>query len=185
MNHWQVVLPILVLFGWMSLAHSADSTSRSVCWPLNFAGITLGVTTDAEVQRLLGKGVVYEEPPAMDSRYFIDSKRSASLHVVSYTDEVVGEVTLLVGIDPGIHPNERKLAVTKWFNPDDGFGNWHALRLGSSKEEVIKNLGKPKEMTGVNQWTYYTKCACEIPESFRLFFKNRRLYKIVLSAPPG
>jgi len=32
-----------------------------VCWPLNFAGITLGVTTDSEVQRLLGNGVFRED----------------------------------------------------------------------------------------------------------------------------
>ena len=111
-------------------------------------GITVGTTTDSQVQRLLGQGVFRQHEGDTGGRYFIDLKGSMTLHAVSYTDRVVGELTLLPGIDPTIRVSERKSAMTKWLDPDEGFGNWHALRLGSSKEEVFKNLGKPKKKSG-------------------------------------
>jgi hypothetical protein len=118
-------------------------------------------------------------------RYFVDAKGTATLHVVAYTDFVVGEVTLRTGIDPGIKADEQKLAVSKWFIPDEGFGNWHALHLGSSKEDVLKNLGEPKEKVSANNWMYETSCTCELPEFFNIFFKDGHVIKVVFSAPAG
>jgi len=157
----------------------------TVCWPLHFSGITLGLTTDPEVQRLLGKGVVRAAEGDTGGRYFIDEEHSATLHVVSYTDYVVGEVTLRVGVDPAIRANELKQAESKWFKPEDGFGNWHALRLGSSREDVAKNLGQPKTKVSANDWRYETICECELPEFFDVFFKNDKVVKVVFSAPAG
>ena len=167
----------------------ADSNSKpgSVCWPLNFAGITLGVSTDSQVQRLLGRGLFRKDEDGTDAggRYYIDANRKATLHVVSCTDAVVCEVTLAEGVDSKIAPSERKLASTKWFTLAEGFGNWHALNLGSKKQEVFKNLGRPEKQVTDNEWRYSTTCACELPESFSLYFKNDHLFKIVLSAPAG
>src|SRR5258707_15062904 len=64
-----------------------------VCWPLNFSGVTLGVTSDSQVERLLGKGVARKNEGDTGGRYFTDEGRTAMLHVVSYTDSVVGELT--------------------------------------------------------------------------------------------
>jgi hypothetical protein len=157
----------------------------SVCWPLNFSGIVLGVTTNSQVERLLGRGVFRANEGETGGRYFMDTKGTATLHVISYTDYVVGEVTLSAGVNPAIIPSERILASSKWFNPEEGFGNWHALRLSSSKEEVLKNLGQPKKKATSDEWRYDTICACELPEYFTIFFKNNRVIKIVFSAPAG
>jgi hypothetical protein len=157
----------------------------SVCWPLHFAGITLAETTDSEAQRLLGNGVFRKKDGDTGGRYFVDLKHTATLHVVSYTDFVVGEVTLRAGIDPALKSSEVSLAETKWLKPDEGFGNRHELQLGSTKEEVLKNLGEPKERVNANDWQYATSCACELPEYFDLFFKQGHLAKIVFSAPAG
>ena len=178
---------LLILSCWLDAAHSESPNfpSGSVCWPLHFAGITVGTTTDSQVQRLLGQGVFGQHEGDTGGRYFIDLKGSITLHAVSYTDRVVGELTLLPGIDPAIRVSERKSAMTKWLDPDEGFGNWHALRLGSSKEKVFKNLGKPKKKSSDDQWTYHAICSCEIQDFFTLYFQNGRLSKIVLSAPAG
>lgn len=157
----------------------------TVCWPLHFSGITLGLTTDPEVQRLLGRGVARKAEGDTGGRYFIDGEHSATLHVVSYTDSVVGEVTLRVGVDPAIHPDELKQAESKWFRPADGFGNWHALRLGSSREDVAKNLGQPRKKISASDWRYETICECELPEFFDVFFKDDKVVKVVFSAPAG
>lgn len=157
----------------------------TVCWPLHFSGITLGLTTDPEVERLLGKGVVRKSERDTGGRYFIDEEHTATLHVVSYTDYVVGEVTLRMGIDPSVHANELKQAESRWFKPADGFGNWHALRLGSSREEVAKNLGQPKKKIAANDWRYESICECELPEFFDVFFRDEKVVKVVFSAPDG
>jgi hypothetical protein len=156
-----------------------------VCWPLHYAGITLGVTTQPEVQRLLGDGVFRKDEGDTGGRYFIDEKRAATLHVVSYTDFVVGEVTLQSGIPPTLQTNELKQAESKWFTLDYGFGNWHALRLGSTQGDVLKNLGEPNKRLTANDWRYETVCECEIPEYFDVFFKDGRIVKVVFSAPAG
>ena len=157
----------------------------TVCWPLHFSGITLGLTNDSQVQRLLGKGVARKNEGDTGGRYFIDDRHTATLHVVSYTDLVVGEVTVRMGIDPALSAGELKQAESKWFKADEGFGNWHALHLGSTKDEVLKNLGEPKKRVTGNDWMYETICECELPEYFDVFFKNGQLVKVVFSAPAG
>ncbi len=177
----------LILLSMSGRAQSTESVTPpgSVCWPLHFSGIALGVTTDSQVERLLGRGVFRRDEGDTGGRYFTDAKGTATLHVVSYTDYVVGEVTLRAGLHPAIKPNERRLALSIWFNPEEGFGNWHALRLGSTEAEVLKNLGQPKKKVTSSEWRYDTICACELPEYFTIFFKDGRVIKVVFSAPAG
>ena len=157
----------------------------SVCWPLHISGITLGETNDSEVLRLLGKGLERTGQVETAGRFFTNKGHTATLHVISYTDEVVGEVTLRAGIDPSIHTSELKQAESEWFNATEGFGNWHALHLGSSRDDVAKNLSEPKKRIAVNDWRYETICECELPEYFDIFFKENKVTKVVFSAPPG
>jgi hypothetical protein len=159
--------------------------SKPVCWPLHFSGVVLGISTDAEVQRLLGKGAYRPDQGDAGGRYFINTKRTTTLHAVSFTDAVVGEVTLSQGVDPSIGPNELKAVTSPFFDPDHGFVNVHALRLGSTKAEVLENLGPPEGDQTSNDWRYSTSCACEVPEYFRIFFRKGRVYQVVFSAPPG
>jgi hypothetical protein len=143
------------------------------------------VTDDSQVQRLLGGGVARKDEGDTGGRYFIDKAHTATLHVVSYTMEVVGEVTLRGGVDPTVRANELKQAESQWFKPDEGFGNWHALHLGSSSDDVLKNLGEPKKRVAANDWRYETICECELPEYFDVFFKDGKIVRVVFSAPAG
>jgi hypothetical protein len=149
-----------------------EAKARNCLLAAELLRVTLGVTSDSDVERLLGKGVGRKNEGDTGGRYFADEGHSATLHVVSYTDSVVGELTLRAGVDPAIHAGERKQAESKWFKPADGFGNWHALRLGSSRDEVLKNLGEPKKRIAANDWRYETICECELLECFDVFFKD-------------
>lgn len=160
-------------------------TPGTVCWPLHFAGITLGVTNDSQVRRLLGDGVYRRSEGDTGGRYFVDKARRATLHVVMYTDSVVGELTVTAEIDSSLQKAEQSKAASKFFDPDEGFGNWHALHLGSTKADVLKNLGEPARKNNDDVWEYSTSCACEIPQSFAVRFRDGRLFQIVLSAPAG
>lgn len=162
-----------------------QSTSGKVCWPLNFAGITLGITNDSQVRRLLGNGVFRSGEGDTGGRYFIDKKKSATLHAVMYTDAVVGELAITEGVESSLKKTELDKAVSHFFLPDSGFGNWHSLHLGASKIEVIKNLGNPARRNNEDSWEYTTSCTCEIPQFFTVNFKSDRLFQIVFSAPAG
>ncbi len=159
----------------------ASKAKGSVCWPLHFAGITVGVTTDPQVQRLLGKGVFRPDEGHTGGRYFLDAKHTATLHIVEGVDKMVELLTVRVGVDPTIKTSERDLAVSKWFEPHEGFGNWHQLQLGSSSNEVLENLGEPKLKTRA-EWTYETTCACELPEYLTVKFQGSRVVELNLSA---
>ena len=187
MNRQLIVGCALVVVCIVSAARSQELKLKrgTGCWPLNFSGVTLGVTSDPEVERLLGKGIARKNEGDTGGRYFVDEGHTATLHLVSYTDSIVGEVTLRVGVDPAIPASELKQAESKWFKPADGFGNWHALHLGSSKDDVLKNLGEPKKRIAANDWRYETICECELPEYFDVFFKENTLVKVVFSAPVG
>lgn len=178
------ILRTLFLLLLASTVSAEDVPLSPVCWPLNLAGITLGVTTDSEVKRLLGTGIFRKDEGDTGGRYFVDLKRTATLHTLSFTDDVIGELTIEEGVLVGAH--EEKAAKSKWFNPKQGFGNWHALHLGSTKAEVRANLGSPVvDGSNANSWRFDSKCACELEIFFTLYFKNDRVYKVVFSAPPG
>lgn len=168
-----------------AIAGDLQLPQGTVCWPLHFAGITLGISTDSHVQRLLGKGVFRATEGDAGGRYYIDKNAKATLHVVAFTDSIIGEVTISEGVSSEVGATERTKAVTPWFNPKEGFGNWHALRLGASKSDVLKNLGKPEKDISPDEWQYSVACTCELPEYFTLSFRSGRLVKINLSAPPG
>jgi hypothetical protein len=153
-----------------------------VCWPLHFAGITVGINDDAEAQRLLGKGVFRPDEGHTGGRYYVDSKRTATLHIVDGVDGVVEELTVRSGINPAIKPNEQAAAVSRWFNAQEGFGNRGALHLGSTKNDVMTNLGQPKRKVNADKWEYETKCECELPELLTIQFSKSSLVELNLYA---
>lgn len=138
------------------------------------------MNTDSHVQRLLGKGVFRKDEGHSGGRYFIDVHGSATLHIVEGVDRVVDEVTVAEGISHEIKASERLAATSKWFDRRETFGNWHALRLGSTKEDVLSNLGDPQEKINVDEWLYESTCACESPTYLSVSFKAGRLIELGL-----
>ena len=164
---------------------ASDETAKakgSVCWPLHFAGVTVGLTTDAQVQRLLGRGVYRPDEGHTGGRYFLDLKRTSTLHVVEGVDRVVEELTLRNGIDAALKPTEYAVSASRWLNPGEGFGNWHALHLGSTMAEALENLGEPVRKLNNDEWVYEKTCTCGLSEYFTLAFKNSRVVQLSLSA---
>ena len=176
------VLGVSLFAGIVGLDGAPTQKKGTVCWPLHFAGITVGLTNDSQVQRLLGRGVFRPDEGHTGGRYFLDAKQTATLHIEGGVDSVVEVLTLHAGVDSAIKQSERTAAVSKWFGPQEGFGNWHALHLGSSKDEVAQNLGQPENRVNANKWVYETTCACELPEYLTISFKDGRVSQLELSA---
>ena len=178
---------VLVLLLTLASLQSSSSASPggkpkgTVCWPLNFAGITVGVNTDSQVQRLLGKGVFRQDEGHTGGRYFIDGNHTTTLHIVEGVDRVVETLTVAEGVSHEIKMSEQTNAVSKWFDPHEPFGNYHALQFGSSKETVLGNLGEPQRRVNPDKWEYESTCACELPSYLTVSFKAGRLVQLELS----
>lgn len=90
------------------------------------------------MQRLLGNGVFRSDEGDTGGRYFVDSKQTATFHTEAYTDAIIGEVIVQDGVL--LNKSEVEKAISPWFKPPPGFGNWHALHLSSTKKDVKKIL---------------------------------------------
>jgi hypothetical protein len=132
---------------------------------------------------LLGAGA--HRPREEDGvRYYLDPNKRATLRIATYTDAVVGEISLSEGVAPGLSTDERCRAVSRYFEPLEGFGNWHALKLGATKGEVRANLGTPAKTEDDDTWVYEAACTCELPD-LTFYFRADKAVRIVFSAPPG
>ena len=154
------------------------------CWPMHFAGVVPGISQDMHVVRLLGRGA---HRPREDegARYFVDVRRSATLRIATFTDGIVGELSLEEGVSRTLSKSESRAAVSRAFSPSDGFGNWHALSLGATKGDVLQNLGEPARRESDDAWIYDSTCTCELPEYMSIYFRSGRIVRVVFSAPPG
>jgi len=173
----------LLVVLWPGAILAEELPKSPVCWPLHFAGVTASVNVEAEVQRLLGPGILRDRDGDR-SRHYVDSTHTATLSF-DFSDSLVEQITVQEGIGADLKPGDLKRATSKWFDPKERFGNWGALHLGSSRDEVAENLGMPQEKPEPGQWRYQSKCTCELPEYFTVYFKGDRVTKIVFSAPSG
>jgi hypothetical protein len=150
---------------------------------MHFAGVVPGITTDPQVARLLGAGAYRPDEGDQGARYFVNVRRTATLRVESCTNRVVCEVTLQSGVLPTLSASEQAAAVSRYIDLAEGFGAWHKLGLGSTKEDVISNLGVPARKDGEDSWIYDSQCACELPEYMTLVFSQGKVIRVVFAAP--
>lgn len=115
-------------------------------------------------------------------RYFINTARTATLRVATCSYSVC-EVSLQSGVLATLSPAERAQAQSSHFDIAEGFGKWHKLALGSTKQDVLTNLGEPARKSGDDSWVYDSQCACELPEYMTLVFSQQKVMRVVLSAP--
>jgi hypothetical protein len=55
--------------------------------------------------------------------------------------------------------------------------------LGSSKSDVVSNLGEPARKNNEEEWVYDAEHTCELPEYMTLYFYDGKVVRVVLSAP--
>jgi hypothetical protein len=108
-----------------------------------------------------------------------------TMKVSTFTFGTVGELSLESGVASTLSRSERTRAVSRFLDSNEGFGNWHALRLGSTQEEVRKNLGEPVETQGPDAWVFNAECTCELPQYITVHFEHGKIRRVIFSAPPG
>ena len=149
---------------------------------MHYAGVIAGTSRDKHVVRLLGQGA-HRPNESEGVRYYVDPGAMMTMKVSTFTDGIVGEISLEQGVDRSLTKGERGRAVSRRLEPNEGFGNWHALRLGSTREEVQANLGPPTETSGPGVWMFNAECTCELPQYFTLHFEAGKIRRVVFSAP--
>ncbi len=158
--------------------------SDSICWPLHLFGITAGVNNESEVIRLLGEGIEDKNLGDTGGRIFTDKNHRTTLLVSFATDKVVDKIVFLTGTEK-LAPRDLKRAESRFINPDIGFGKWFQLKLGSSEQDILTNLGNPNTKEEDGGWVYNSTCSCGIQEFLKINFKNSRISKLTLASPAG
>lgn len=168
----------------IAAAEEPAATTGTFCWPMHYAGIVAGVSQEKHVIRLLGQGV--SKPIDSESgRFYVDPAGKITLSVQFVTDKIVGEIALGAGVSAVLSASERGQAVSKQLEPKEGWGKWHALNIGATREQVRENLGPPAKTEGKDVWTYESSCAGEIPQYFTVSFRQGKVWRVVFSAPAG
>jgi hypothetical protein len=122
-------------------------TKRELHYPLSCAGIKVGFATDAEVQRLYGKGYFVADEGFGGGRYYVDPKHQVTLHIEIFTDEAISLVEYQQDVHLPHKPTARiwKAAVTPHLTPDKKVQG--GITLGASVQMVLSRYGKPTKST--------------------------------------
>jgi hypothetical protein len=125
---------------------SAQRRSRHANYPLSCAGVTVGITTDAQVQRMYGKGYFVRGESHLGGRYYLDPRHSVTLHVSIGTDYVVD----LVEYRKGVHlPSTRAAALNQATTPrlTGSKTVQGGIRLGADSASILRLFGSPQKGT--------------------------------------
>jgi len=128
-------------------------------YPLSCAGIRVGVSTDAQVQRHYGKGYFVESEGHGGGRYFVDSRHRVTLHTEIGVDQIIESLEY----QQGVHlPRQPTTAV--WRQATAARLSAHekvqgGIQLGARAQAVLGHYGRPttnrlNSSTGVRIITY-------------------------------
>ena len=169
----------------LGVALSATGTpSTGFCWSMHLAGLVVGVSEDGHARRLLGGSEPMDQGDSW-VRWYVDKKKTASLRITSCTDMIVCELSIQLGSNADALAHGVSPTISEQFDPTEGFGNGHALHLGSLKSDVRSNMGAPSQIDSEDIWIYNRACTCELPEYMTIHFVSDMVTKVVFSAPAG
>ena len=116
-------------------------------YPLQCVGISVGKSTDADVQRRFGKGYFARDEGHLGGRYFVDPKHSVTLHTEIGTDNIIDAIEyqqgvhLPVKLTPAVWKQATATKLTGGETVQGRFG------LGALPMTVYLSYGKPAKNT--------------------------------------
>ncbi len=149
------------------------------CYPPYFGGIVAGITLDRDVVTLYGKGFFTDSMMAIGARYYTDSLRSVTMEVELGVDHMIDRITIQTGVHfPSNGPRDVSPFVSARLDPRETMTK---SGLGSSRDEVEKELGKPtRAMNDGQTWEYAMSASkeCAIYPTMTFWFSYDRVTKI-------
>ena len=118
-------------------------------YPLYCAGIVVGMSTDQDVRRMYGSGLMVRDEGHLGGRYFVDPRHRVTLHVEIGPDHIIDEVLYGRGIllpsqyrEAGQIPRE---AICPQLTAREHL--YLGIRLGEQASYVLRQFGKPRKDT--------------------------------------
>lgn len=132
--------------GWavlMLVALLATTARAQFAVELELAGLEVGVASERQAIRRLGKGFRVDPPGGGTVRIFADPSGMAALYVTSTADGVVEEIQVTQRLGRPYHPQMRcQVAPAAW--------RTHArIGLGATRRRVLATYGDPTQETDV------------------------------------
>jgi len=132
------------------------------------AGIGIGsLSSDGDVIGLFGEGCFVPSEPHAGGRYFTNTQRSLTLHVVLGVDRTIDAVVLERGLrlPPECGPETRPAVATPLLDQHPPVDQ--AIRLGISPSDLVQLLGEPDAVSedGATSVSTYRWSAADAPEA--------------------
>jgi len=156
------------------------------CVPPFWGGVLAGQSTKDHVLRLYGSGVFTPNEGDSGGTYYRDSKRSITLHVVYYTDEMVGALELIQGNALPSSARASSGAVSRYLKPPFLF---EGLTFGATEAAVLSRMGTPsreeKDEEGLRTLVFLSTCGWDLESGISFVFRRSRLVKVIYWAASG
>ena len=179
-----IVLPIIgAALSFSTVSYAEES---ALCYAPYWGGLLSGDSREREALKLYGEGL-YRDYGYGRVRFYYDQSGEHTLALYFGTDNFVTDIFVHEGV---VFPNNESVSdinpyKNTWFDPTEGFGKWHKLKVGSTQSDAIKWLGEPNKRISENEWEYLSKCSCELPSGISVYFENNRLISVRFWAAQG
>ena len=144
---WGVGLGLVVLAVIASLSRAVQGDGVPRAYPLYVAGIVVGMSTETDVRRMFGDGLFRKDEGHSGGRYYVDPKRTVTLHVEFGVDRVIEYVSYARGIRlPPPHRRGAQVpaqAITARLTSNEHLSG--GVRLGDPEGQTLRvfDLGSP------------------------------------------
>lgn len=122
-------------------AHAAQAAKVRI--PRACAGVRVGLVSDADVQKLFGKGYFAADESHLGGRYYVDPAHRVTLHVMIGTDRIIDGVEYRVGVHFPTTPTARMLKAAETTRLTGSEKVDGELPLGATMHDVRARYGKP------------------------------------------
>jgi hypothetical protein len=178
--------PLIISILFILLLCSFAWANEELCYPPYWGGLLPGESFEKEALKLYGQGLFRDEIDRR-VRFYYNKSRTHTLVIFFGTDLFVTDIFIHQGIK---FPENKKISdigkyTSEWFDPFEGFGKWHRLKIGANRSEALRWLGNPHKTISNNEWEYRSKCACELPSGITIYLKSDKIISVRFWASQG
>ena len=176
----------LVIVAFAIFSQSPYASGDHKCFTPHWGGLLAGESRERKVLKLYGDGF-YIDHGYGRIRYYYDQPGKHTLAVYFGTDNFITDIFLHEGIETptSLKSDDIEAYKVDWFNPREGFGKWHRLKIGASRYEAKEWMGEPREIEPNNEWIYFSDYSEVLPEGISLHFNNNRFITVRFWASQG
>ena len=174
-----LILIVLTIALALSNVSFVNAEKSALCYPPYWGGLLPGESGERETIKLYGEGM-YQDLGYGKERYYYNKSKTHTLVVYFGTDDFVTDIFIHEGMKypQGKAIKDIKPYISEWFDPLEGFGKWHRLKIGGSRKDVMKWLGSSHKEISNGEWEYRSKCSCGLPAGISVIFDSDKVVTV-------